>query len=198
MSTDCCDDRVSAYLSRHKQWAIPLEQIRTLLLASDLEETIKWGGPAYTLDGRVLIGLAGFKNHCAIWFHQGVFLSDSDGKLRNAQASTRAMRQWRIDANVRLPQAILKKYVQETIANERAGKRISPQPKKSLKPPPELADALAQNIALNRAFESLTPGKQREFMEHIAAAKRPATRLARLEKASALILAGSGLHDRYR
>ena len=55
MSTDCCDDRVSAYLSRHKQWAIPLEQIRTLLLASDLEETIKWGGPAYTLDGRVLI-----------------------------------------------------------------------------------------------------------------------------------------------
>ena len=104
------------------------------------------------------------------------------------------MRQWRIDANVRLPQAILKKYVQETIANERAGKRISPQPKKSLKPPPELAEALAQNIALNRAFESLTPGKQREFI----AAKRPATRLARLEKASALILAGSGLHDRYR
>ena len=40
MSTDCCDDRVTAYLSSHKQWAIPLEQIRTLLLASDLEETI--------------------------------------------------------------------------------------------------------------------------------------------------------------
>ena len=198
MSAERCDDRVSTYLSRHKKWATPLGQIRTLLLATDLQETIKWSGPAYSLDGRVVIGLAGFKNHCAIWFHQGVFLSDPDSKLRNAQESTRAMRQWRIEANDRLPQAILKKYIKEAIANERAGKRISPQRKKTGKPPPELAGALAEDKALKSAFENLTPGKQREFMEHIAMAKRPATRLARLQKACELILAGSGLHDQYR
>lgn len=48
-----------------------------MLDSLELVEAIKWGGPSCTLDNNILIILVGFKNHCAIWFHQGVFLEDT-------------------------------------------------------------------------------------------------------------------------
>lgn len=192
------DPRVDAYLAKHSQWRSQLEPIRQLLLASELDETIKWGGPAYTLDGRVLIGLAGFKQHCAIWFHHGVFLTDAEGVLQNAQESTRGMRQWRFEAGDRVPKRLLQKNLRETINNERAGKRIAPRRRGELEVPQELAAALAGDKALAAAFAGLTPGKQREYTAHVAEAKREATRLSRVAKLVPLVLAGRGLHDKYR
>lgn len=192
------DDRVTAYLAKHPLWQQPLEQARAILLASELDETIKWGGPAYTLEGRVLIGLAGFKQHCAIWFHQGVYLQDTDGRLVNAQKATRGMRQWRIEAGDKLPKLVLRRYIKETIANERTGKRVTPQRKKSLELPEPLAQALKQDRALAAAYKSLTPGRQREYAEHVASAKREQTRATRVEKIRPKILAGEGLNDQYR
>lgn len=192
------DDRVTAYLAKHPLWQPPLEVARAVLVSSDLEETIKWGGPAYTLDGRVLVGLAAFKKHCAIWFHHGVYLKDTDKVLLNAQKSTRGMRQWRIEAGDKLPRAVLKRYVKETISNERAGLRVSPKRKKTVQLPEELATALKQDKAFAAAYRVLTPGRQREYAEHVASAKREQTRATRLEKIRPKILAGEGLHDQYR
>ena len=191
-------ERVDAYLAKHPEWQTLLANIRSVLLRTDLEETIKWGGPAYTLEGRVLIGLAAFKAHCAIWFHQGVYLKDESRVLQNAQETTRGMRQWRFTQESKLNKRLLASYVRETIANERAGKRISPQRRKTLKLPDELAAALKRDKALESAYTALTPGKQREYAEHIGSAKREATRASRLEKAIPQIKAGQGLHDKYR
>jgi len=197
-NTPSTDDPVSAYLAKHPLWQAPLEIARAILISSELEETIKWGGPAYTLDGRVLIGLAAFKKHCAIWFHHGVYLKDTDNRLLNAQETTRGMRQWRIEAGDKLPKAVFKRYVKETIANERAGMRVSPVRKKSLQLPKELAATLKQDKVFAAAYQSLTPGRQREYAEHVASAKREQTRATRLEKIRPKVLAGQGLHDQYR
>jgi uncharacterized protein YdeI (YjbR/CyaY-like superfamily) len=64
--------------------------------------------------------------------------------------------------------------------------------------PPELAAALEADPAARRTFEGLSPSCQREYAEHIAAAKREETRLRRLERSLELLREGRGLHDRYR
>ena len=62
----------------------------------------------------------------------------------------------------------------------------------------ELEHAFAKADKLKTAFLNLTPGKQREYTEHIASAKQEATRLRRLDKCIPMILSGTGLHDKYK
>lgn len=192
-------EKVDAYIGRRPEWAPTLEAARRVLLDAGLAETVKWGAPAYTLDGRNVAGLAGFKNHCALWFHQGVFLEDPAKKLVNAgEGATRGLRQWRFARGERPDLRLLRAYVLEAVANQRAGKAIRPVKRKAPAAAAELDAALAADPRLKAAFEGLTPGRRREYAEHIGGAKREATRRARLEKARPMILAGAGLHDRYR
>jgi len=57
---------------------------------------------------------------------------------------------------------------------------------------------LAGNKKAGQGFNTLTPGKQREYADYIASAKREETRSKRLEKIIPMIAARQGLHDRYR
>jgi len=127
-----------------------------------------------------------------------VFLKDKSKKLVNAQeGTTKGLRQWRLEEGDKLDSKIFKSYVQESIANQKAGKKITPA-KKKLVIPDELAGAFKKSAALKKKFDGLTPGKQKEYAEHIASAKQEKTRLARLEKAKPMIRAGVGLHDKYK
>jgi hypothetical protein len=45
--------------------------------------------------------------------------------------------------------------------------------------PPELAEALAADPAASAAFNALAPSRRRDHADHVAAAKRPETRLRR-------------------
>jgi uncharacterized protein YdeI (YjbR/CyaY-like superfamily) len=49
---------------------------------------------------------------------------------------------------------------------------------------------------LKRAFEALTPGRQRGYLFHFAGAKQSGTRTARIEKAMPAIFAGRGFLER--
>lgn len=203
MSSKDDSKRVDAYIKKHEQWSALFNKAREILLAANLEETIKWGTPTYTLDGKNLIGMAGFKNHCALWFHNGVFLKDPNKLLVNAQeGTTRGLRQWRFGPEDKLPVTALRSFIKEAIANQRAGKQIKPKKPATkatkLSLPAELQAALAKSARLSKAFSSLTPGKQKEYAQHIGSAKQEKTRLSRLEKAKPLILAGAGLHDKYK
>lgn len=190
--------KVDAYIEKHEKWSDQLEVMRDVLRSSELVEAVKWGSPSYSLDNSILISLVGFKNHCAIWFHQGVFLEDATSVLVNAQeGTTKGMRQLRIEEGSKLNRTLVKAYVIETIANHRAGKKIAPA-KKELKTSAELDAALKKDAKLKAAFNALTPGKQREYADHIASAKQEKTRVTRMEKAAVLILQGAGLHDKYK
>lgn len=192
------DNRVDAYLDKHPQWREQFLAFREVLLAVGLDEDIKWGIPAYLCGGKNLIGYAGFKQHCAVWFHQGVFLKDAAGKLSNAQeGKTQAMRQWKFVPGEAVPRDLLGAYALEAIENHKAGKKVKPV-SRELKVSAELENAMQKDAALRKAFDSLTPGKQKEYAEHIGSAKQEKTRLSRLEKARPQILAGIGLHDKYR
>ena len=190
--------KIDAYFVKHTIWQGQLGALRKVLNESGLEETLKWQAPTYTLDGKIVASLAGFKQHCALWFHNGVYLKDTDKLLVNAQqGTTKALRQWRFEEGDKVPVRKVKAYVKEAMENERQGKRIKAQPRKAVKCA-ELEAALAKNSKLKKAFGELTPGKQKEYAEHIAGAKQEKTRLSRLEKATPLILDGKGLYDKYK
>ncbi len=190
---------VEEYISKNASWNNEIQELRELLASTELKEEIKWGAPAYTLNGKNILGIGAFKNHLGIWFHQGVFLKDLQKKLVNAQeGKTKALRQWRIDKGEIIEKEILLEYVQEAIENCLAGKEIKPERKKGVSIPPELEQAFEKNSSLKDAYSKLTPGKQREYAGYVSEAKREATKLSRLEKITPMILDGVGLYDKYK
>ena len=100
--------------------------------------------------------------------------------------------------NKKPPISSLKKYIEEAILLQKAGKKIETKKNKPLTIPSELKEAFQNNIGLQTAFNKFTKGKQREFTEHIANAKREETRISRLEKCIPMIKNGIGLNDKYR
>lgn len=191
---------VTEYIDNHEKWTQELKLLRSLLLALPVEETFKWKAPTYTYQGKNIIGIAAFKEYVGLWFHHGVYLKDEAGLLVNAQeGKTQALRQWRLAEIEPSLVPVIKSYLQEAVMNAEQGKFYKPKKKTAaLSIPEELAVAMKADAALEQAFMSLTPGKQREFAQHISEAKREATRLNRLAKVLPLIKAGKGLYDKYK
>lgn len=190
---------VDEYIDGAGQFREELRTLRKLLNATDLEETVKWGAPCYTIDGKNVVGIAAFKSYVGLWFHQGALLEDPDGVLINAsEGKTKALRQWRFTSAKEIKPKLIKAYVNEAIGLARAGKEIKADRNKPVEIPAELKSTMAEDAALKKAFAALTPGKQREYADHISEAKREATRQSRLEKIIPMIKAGAGLHDKYR
>jgi uncharacterized protein YdeI (YjbR/CyaY-like superfamily) len=191
------------YVAKHAEWGELLNRLLEILRKTELEETIKWGIPTFTLDGKNVVAVAAFKAHVAIWFNQGALLEDPDKVLVNAQkGKTQAQRQWRFEKLTDLKKTKVRKYILEAIENQRSGKVIKPRKKLSvaarLNLPEELAKAMAANPALKQAFANFPPYKQKEFIDHIIEAKLAPTRQRRLEKILPMIASGQGLNDRYR
>jgi len=191
--------KVDVFIEKQTKWKEKLQSLRKIIKSTELKEEIKWGKPTYTLNGNMVVGMADFKNHIALWFYQGVFLKDSHKKLMNAQEGvTKALRHWRFEVEDEIETKIILEYIEEAIANSKAGKKLKPVRNKVISIPPILEEAFEKDSLLKKHFEKLTPGKQREYSEHIAQAKREATQQSRLEKCIPMIKDGVGLHDKYK
>ena len=190
---------VDAYIEGAETWHDELVRLREIITRTELEETVKWGAPCYTLGGKNVVGLAAFKAYVGLWFHQGALLSDPDKVLINAQdGKTKALRQWRFTSAREIKVRRVTAYLKEAIELQRAGKTIKPVRQQPLDLPAELVEALDRDAAAHAAFVALTPGRQREYARHVGDAKRAETRVKRVEAAMPLIAAGVGLHDKYR
>jgi len=192
------DARVDEYIVKHSSFAKLLSEIRTILLLTEFEETIKWGMPTYTINNKNVMGIAAFKAHCGIWFFQGGLLKDTEKVLTNAQeGKTKAMRQWRFTNESNIDKGLILRYVEEAIENEKKGLKIKHE-KKPLIIPAELEGLFFENKVLLSSFNALTLTKKREFSEYISQAKREATKTKRLEKIIPMILNNIGLNDNYK
>jgi uncharacterized protein YdeI (YjbR/CyaY-like superfamily) len=181
------------------QWAEELDLLYSIIRKTELVEETKWGGPCFTLNGKNVLGLGGFKTYVGIWFHQGVFLKDPKKVLVNAsEGKTKALRQWRFQSKKEIDAKLVTQYIEEAISNARTGKELKPEKKENVKVPAELEILLKKNKKAKSIFESLTPFKQREYNDYISEAKQEKTRLSRAEKSLELILQGKGLNDKYR
>lgn len=187
------------FFASAKTWKRELAVLRGILRASGLEETVKWGGPVYVHDGENVVGLGAFKSYFGLWFYQGALLADPKELLVNAQAGkTKALRQMRFGSLDEVDEKAVKAYVKEAIGLARRGAKIAPDRNKPVTVPPELEAALRTRRKARTAFEALTPGKRREYADHVAEARRDETKQKRIEKILPMIEAGVGLNDRYR
>ncbi len=190
---------VDEYLDSASLWREELRRLRDILRSTGLKEEVKWGSPCYTLEGKNVVGIGGFKSYFGLWFHQGALLEDEKQLLINAQeGKTKALRQWRMRSAADIKPALIKRYVKEAAAIASEGREIKPARAKELEIPSELSQALAENKGAAKAFSELRPGQRREYAEYVGEAKREATRARRVEKVLPMILAGIGLNDRYR
>src|SRR5947199_10423878 len=85
--------------------------------------------------------------------------------------------------DIRAKASTIKAYVREAIAVEKAGLRVEKKKTSDFPVPEELTEKFRKNPRFKRAFEALTPGRQRSYLHHFGAAKQPSTRVARIEKA---------------
>lgn len=191
---------VEEYIETHEKYSEALKLLREIMNSTEFEETLKWSIPTYTINGKNVAGIGAFKNHFGIWFFNGVFLKDEEKLLRNAQdGKTKAMRQMIFTSIDEIDKNLVLKYVREAIENQKAGKVVkADRRKKETTIPDELTTALKNDSKLKSAFNALTAYKQREYCEHVANAKRDATKISRLEKIKPMILDGIGLHDKYK
>ena len=192
--------KIEAYFETEHSFKDAILTLRSIINRTALEETFKWSAPVYTLNGKNVAGLGRFKHHFGVWFFNGSLINDKYGRLHNAQeGKTKALRQLRYTDASEIKEDELLYYLNEAISNQK--KALEVKAVKSVKKvvlPIELTSAFSINKNLEKAFKALTPGRQKEYAEHIASAKQEKTRRSRLEKATPLILDGKGLHDKYK
>ncbi len=190
---------VDDYIANASQWQDELVRLREILRSTSLDEGVKWGAPCYTWKGRNVVGIGAFKSYFGLWFHQGALLKDDNKVLINAQeGKTRALRQWRMTSSSEIKATIMKRYVKEAIGHIDTGREIKAVRATTVDVPDELTKAMRKHKGATAAFRNLTPGRQREYSEHILSAKRDDTRQRRIAKVLPMIVAGIGLNDCYR
>lgn len=188
---------VDGYIRKNKQWSAELSLLREILLSTELVEEIKWRTPCYTLDGGNVAFIGAFKDHCVLSFLKGALLKDPKKILEKPGENTQSARIIRLRSadDIKQRTAVLKKYLDEAIANEKAGLKPAMNAKNELTIPPELQAKFDENDELEVAFTSLTPGRQRAYVMFINGAKQSKTRTARVEKHMQRILEGKGMDD---
>ncbi len=92
-------------------------------------------------------------------------------------------------------QSILKQYIKEAIAAEKAGLEVQFKKHDEYEVPKEFQGKLSSSLPLKIAFEKLTPGRQRAYLFYFSVPKQSKTREARIEKYFQKILDGKGLND---
>lgn len=185
-----------AYFSKAKTWQKELKKLRTIIRSTGLKEEVKWGKPTYTFGGSNIVILTPLKAHLALMFCKGSLLKDSRKLLQNV-GQAQAQRWMKFDsvAAVEKFEAAVKSYIREAVKNEKTGKEIKYKATSDYPVPDELKAKLSKVPSFKKAFEALTPGRQRGYLVYFAAAKQPKTREARIEKCTPMILKGKGLHD---
>ncbi len=184
-------------MAYREQWQAEIAAMRRVLAGLAMKEECKWGKPTYTVDGKNIVIMQGFKEYFALGFFQGALLKDSKKLLvQLGQVHAGRVMKFTDAKDIIAKAATIKAYVREAIAVEQAGLRMKPKKTSDLPVPAELSERLRNDPRFKRAFEALTPGRQRSYLYHIAAAKQSATRTARIDKAMPAIFEGRGFLER--
>ncbi len=193
------DPRVDAYIARAQPFAQPiLEHIRERVHAAvpEVEETLKWSAPSFTLRGKILLMMAAFKAHAVANFWRGQ-------ELRGQQAKADAMGQFgKLTSVEDLPpdkelEALIRKAAELTAS--------APAPRKAKhapKPPPELhpefAAALKAAPKAKATLDGFPPSAQRDYLEWVAEAKQDSTRAKRIATSVEWLSEGKRRHWKYQ
>jgi uncharacterized protein YdeI (YjbR/CyaY-like superfamily) len=189
--------KVDLYLSKVKKWHAEIDTLRAIVRACPLTEKLKWGHPCYTVDGANVVLIHGFKEYCALLFFKGALLKDDKNILITQTENVQAARQIRFTslADITKIAPVLTSYIDEAIAVEKAGLKVPFKKTAEFTVPEEFQQRLDAMPALKKAFDALTPGRQRAYILYFSDAKQAKTRESRIDKCMPQILDGKGLKE---
>jgi uncharacterized protein YdeI (YjbR/CyaY-like superfamily) len=183
-------------MAYRERWQAEIAALQAILSGFDLKEERKWGKPCYTVNGKNVVIIQGFKEYCALGFFQGALLKDPKKLLvQLGQVQAGRVMKFTSASEIATKAATIKAYLREAVAAAKAGMKVETKPAK-LPLPDELKQKFRKDPKFKRAFEALTPGRQRGYLFHFTGAKQSATRAARIEKAMPAIFAGRGFLER--
>jgi uncharacterized protein YdeI (YjbR/CyaY-like superfamily) len=182
------EPRVDRYIAAAEPFARPiLRRVRSVFHAAlpDVEETIKWGMPAFTRRG-TLACMGAFRSHCTFVFTKGALVVPS------ADRRPGAMGQFgRLTSVADLPtRARLVAYLKKAAALNEAGVSVKRRKLPPIATPAFVRAALAKQPQAKTAFAALPPGHRREYLDWIVSAKLADTRRRRTEKMIARLASG--------
>src|SRR5947207_13002203 len=185
-------------MAYRERWKAEIAAMRRMVAGFAMKEECKWGKSTYTVDGKNIVILQGFKEYFALGFFQGALLKDPRKALvQLGQVQAGRVMKFTSAKDITAEAATIKAYVREAIAVENAGLRMKPKRTSDFPVPEELSERFRRDPRFKRAFEALTPGRQRSYLYHFAAAKQSVTREARIEKAMPAIFEGRGFLERH-
>ena len=192
------DPRIDAYIEKAAPFAQPiLTHVRSRVHAAtpEADEAIKWGAPAFLIDGKILLIMAAFKAHAALNFWRGQ-------ELRGQEANPDAMGQFgKITSIEDLPSdRELDALIRQAAGLARstpAPRKVKHEPKPAPDLHPDFAKALADAPKAKAALGAFTPSAQREYLEWRAEAKQDATRQKRIAIAIEWLVEGKHRHWKY-
>lgn len=189
--------KVDWYFEKSGKWQEAQLLLRSIVLESGLEETLKWGCPCYTRENRNIALIHGFKDYCALLFMQGALLNDPKQLLTQQTTNVQSARQMRFThaSEITKHHKAIAAFLKEAIKNDKAGLKVELKKTDAYTLPEELTAAFKEMPELKKAFQQLTPGRQRAYILFFAGAKQAKTRLDRVAKYIPKILAGKGMDD---
>ncbi|MCM3176100.1 YdeI family protein [Paenibacillus sp. MER 99-2] len=197
MTDSRLNPKVDEYLSKAKTWKEESVRLREIILDCGLTEDYKWMHPCYTAQNKNVVIIHGFKEYCALLFHKGALLKDTDGILIQQTNNVQAARQIRFTNVKQIDEMehLIKAYIHEAVEIEKSGQKVEMKQTAEYAIPEELSQKFDKMPELKTAFEALTPGRQRAYLFYFSDAKQSKTRASRVEKYVKPILEGKGLND---
>src|SRR6201994_1575657 len=116
-------------MAYRERWQAEIAELQGILSEFDLREECKWGKPCYTMDGKNVVIIQGFKEYCALGFFQGALLKDPK-KLLVQLGQVQAARVMKFTGakEIATKAATIKAYVREAVAAAKAGKKVERKP----------------------------------------------------------------------
>ena len=184
------DPRIDDYIAKAAPFARPiLSHLRALVhhAIPDLDETIKWGMPHFTVKGKNLAGMASFKAHAAFIIHTEGRQGEAMGQFGKLTGLADLPDDVALAANLQA--------ARERLASGAKKPRAAAKPKAEIAMPDDLATVLSP--AARSYFDGLSPSHRHEYLEWITEAKRPETRAKRIVQASDWLAEGKKRNWKY-
>lgn len=162
-----------------------------------IEETMKWSSPSFLYNGKIMCGMAAFKEHATFGFWHG--------ELVTGKAALDAMGSFgRLTAIGDLPDetkltsmfAIARTLIDDGVKPPHAEGR-GKHPKPELQMLPAFQTALDANPEAGTSYFGFAPSQQREYLEWIIGAKRDETRVKRIAQAIEWLAEGKKRNWKY-
>ena len=176
------DKRIDAYIAKAAPFARPiLTHIRGVVheACPDVEESLKWGAPAYLHHG-ILCITAAFKAHCALVLWRAPLIVGAV-KSRDARGHFGKLTAVKDLPSRKVLVGLLKQAVKLNGSGAKTSQRAKGKPKKAVATPADLSAGLKKSAKARAAWAAFSPSARREYIDWITEAKRPETRAERLK-----------------